>query len=73
VTGNLSEKDDPAYLLIEAATPQEKAAGLHQDCLICGTLLSLLTEDHLQEKIGELTPELLTKLDNCLKAALGLG
>jgi mRNA interferase MazF len=73
VTGNLDEKTDPACLLVEAATPEAKAAGLDRDCLICCTLLSLMSEDRLKETIGTLTAPLLVKLDDCLKAALGIG
>jgi mRNA interferase MazF len=73
VTTNLDEKGDPAYLFVDATTPEARAAGLDQDCLICCTLLSLMSEDRLQEKIGKLSGEMLTKLDSCLKAALGIG
>jgi mRNA interferase MazF len=73
LTTNLDEKDDPAYLLIGASTPTGKAAGLDQDCLVCCTLLSLMSEDRLTEKIGQLPAEKLTELDACLKAALGIG
>ncbi len=72
VTTNLDEKDDPAYLLIEASTPEAKRAGLDQDCLVCCTLLSLMSEDRLKEKIGQLSAEALAQLDKCLKAALGI-
>jgi mRNA interferase MazF len=72
VTTNLDEKDDPACLFVEAGTPQARAAGFDRDCLICCMLLSLMTEDRLREKIGVLIPELLNKLDDCLKAALGI-
>ncbi len=72
VTTNLDEKDDPACLLIEASTPDGKATGLAYDCVACCTLLSLMTEDRLKEKIGRLSAETLTKLDRCLKAALGI-
>jgi mRNA interferase MazF len=73
VTTNLDEKDDPAYLFVKAATPEGKAAGLDRDCLICCTLLSLMTEDRLKEKVGNLSAEMLCELDECLKAALGIG
>ena len=73
VTNNLDEKDDPACLFVEAATPEGKATGLDRDCLICCTLLSLMSEDRLKEKIGKLSAEMLTELDDCLKAALGIG
>ena len=73
ITANLAEKADPACLFIEAGTAEARAAGVDRDCLICCTLLSLMSEERLAEKIGKLTPELLAKLDLCLKAALGIG
>jgi mRNA interferase MazF len=73
VTTNLDDKDDPAYLLMEASTPEAKQAGLDRDCLVCCTMLSLMSEDRLQEKIGKLPVEKLTRLDGCLRAALGIG
>jgi mRNA interferase MazF len=73
VTTNLDEKGDPAYLFVGAATPEAQGTGLDHDCLICCTLLSVMTEDRLTEKIGELPAELLTSLDDCLKVALGVG
>ncbi len=72
VTTNLDEKDDPACLFVEAATPEGKEAGLDRDCLICCTLLSSMTEDRLKEKVGKLSEELLSELDQCLKAALAI-
>jgi mRNA interferase MazF len=73
ITSNLDEKDDPACLFIEASTPEGKAAGVDRDCLICCTLLTLMSEDRLKEKIGSLSTEMLAELDACLKAALGIG
>src|SRR6266436_1023590 len=73
VTTNLDERGDPAYLLIETSTPQGKQAGLDHDCLVSCTMLSLMSEDRLQEKIGKLSTEMLARLDGCLKAALGIG
>jgi mRNA-degrading endonuclease toxin of MazEF toxin-antitoxin module len=72
ITTTLDEKGDPAYLFVDAAAPENKVTGLDRDCLICGPLLNLMTEDRLTEKIGKLPPELLAALDSCLKAALGV-
>jgi mRNA interferase MazF len=72
ITTNLDEKADPAYLFIQAGTPEAIAAGLGRDCLICCTLLSLMSEDRLREKIGHLSATKLSELDDCLKAALGI-
>ena len=73
VTANLDEKGDPAFLFVDAATPDGKAAGVDRDCLICCPLLSLMSEDLLTQKIGKLSAAMLAKLDDCLKAALGIG
>jgi mRNA-degrading endonuclease toxin of MazEF toxin-antitoxin module len=40
---------------------------------ISGYLLTLMSEERLQERIGSLSAETMSKLDVCLKAALGLG
>jgi mRNA interferase MazF len=72
VTANLAEQHDPAFLHVAASTPEAKAAGFDRDCLICCTLLSLMSEDRLTEKIGTLPADTLSRLDDCLKAALGI-
>jgi mRNA-degrading endonuclease toxin of MazEF toxin-antitoxin module len=73
VTTNLDEKDDPACLFIDPSTPAGQATGLDRECLVCCTLLSLMAEDRLKDKIGSLPAELLTQLDACVKAALAIG
>jgi len=60
-------------LFVEASSPEAKAAGLDRDCLICCTLLTLMSEDRLKEKLFSLSAEKLTELNECLKAALGIG
>jgi mRNA interferase MazF len=70
VTSNLAEKDDPACLLIDGS--EASAAGLVQDSLVLGYLLSTMSESLLQEKIGRLSDEAMRKLDECLKAALDI-
>jgi mRNA-degrading endonuclease toxin of MazEF toxin-antitoxin module len=70
LTTNLADKDDPACFLIEAATPEGQAAGIVQDSVFSGYLISLMTEDRLQDVIGKLSDEAMRKVDECLKAAL---
>ena len=72
VTGNLDEKGDPACLFVDSSASEAQAAGLTRDCLISCCLLTLMSEDRLQERIGRLPDEMLARLDDCLKAALGL-
>jgi mRNA-degrading endonuclease toxin of MazEF toxin-antitoxin module len=70
LTTNLDDKDDPACLLIQAASPEGQAAGIIQDSLFSGYLISLMSEDRLQDVIGKLPDEAMRKVDDCLKAAL---
>jgi mRNA interferase MazF len=72
LTSNLAEKDDPACLLIDANTSEGQAAGLAQNSLVLGYMLSVMSESLLQEKIGRLSDEMMRKLDDCLKIALSL-
>ena len=72
LTTNLAEKDDPACFLIEASSSVGRAAGIVQDSVFSGYLLSLMSEDRLTDPIGRLTPEAMRVADECLKAALGL-
>ena len=69
-TTNLDDKDDPACFLITMGTPEGQAAGIIQDSLFSGYLISLMSEERLQEVIGRLSDEAMRKADECLNAAL---
>jgi len=71
VTGNLEGKGDPACLFVDRSTPEAQAAVLTRDCLISCYLLTLMSEDRLQERVGRLPSETMSKLDVCLKTAWG--
>ena len=73
VTTNLADQNDPACLFIAAQSPAGQAAGLNHDSIVCCYLLILMSEERLQNKIGELSPDLLASLDGCLSIALGIG
>jgi mRNA-degrading endonuclease toxin of MazEF toxin-antitoxin module len=73
LTTNLDDKADPACFVIEAATTEGRAAGILQDSLFSGYLISMMSEDRLVDVVGKFSEELLRKADACLKAALGLG
>jgi mRNA interferase MazF len=72
LTTNLNDKNDPACFLIEASSPAGQAAGLVQDCLFSGYLISLMSEDRLHDVIGKLPADAMQVADECLKVALGL-
>ena len=72
VTGNLSDKGDPACYFLDASSPEGKAAGIKLDSLVSCYLLNLINEDRLTEKIGQLPAETMDKISDCLKSALGI-
>ena len=72
VTTNLGAASDPANLLIEVTTPEGQATGLAQDSVVTCLHLVTMTEDRIGKVIGKLSAGLLQKIDDCLKAALGL-
>jgi mRNA interferase MazF len=72
ITSNPTAGGDPAALAIDVSTPEGKATGLAQDSLVVCLQLSTMTDERIGKVIGRLSPTLMAKLDDCLKAALQL-
>ncbi len=72
VTTNARWMADPACLPIDVSTPEGKATGLDRDAAVSCLHLAMMSEDRLGTPIGALSPALLSRLDACLKMALGL-
>lgn len=72
VTSNLSMASDPACLLVEVGTPDGQATGLLRDSVVSALVLVTVYADAVDQTLGRLSPALLTRLDGCLRAALGL-
>lgn len=72
VTKNLTMKDDPACLFIDVTTPDGQATGLLVDSVISGLVLDTVYADTIDQTLGALSAPLLQRLDDCLKAALGV-
>lgn len=71
ITSNLTLANDPACLFIDVTTAEGQATGLTHDsvvsCLVFTTILAAVAQP-----LGSLSPALVQKLDDCLKAALAL-
>jgi mRNA interferase MazF len=63
---------EPTQLLIELAAPGGKRTGLRQDSVINCVNLLTVEQNKVIATIGDLSPAQLTKIDVCLKLALGL-
>ena len=73
ITSNLARKSDVAHFFIEAQSPVGKLAGLNQDSLVSCLNLAVMLKNDLGRKIGELSIESMRQIDDCLKAAMGIG
>jgi mRNA interferase MazF len=72
VTKNLTMAGDAACLLIEVSTPEGKATGLVRDSVVSCLVLVTVYADAIAQVLGPLSPAMKQRLDDCLKAALGL-
>jgi mRNA-degrading endonuclease toxin of MazEF toxin-antitoxin module len=72
VTSNPRWLADPACLTIDISTPEGQATGLHKNGVVSCLHLVTMSMDRLDPAIGALSPQLLQKLDGCMKVALGL-
>ena len=71
ITGNLAMVADPACLYIDAGTPEGAGTGVVKNSLVSCLLLVTISADACTT-LGVISPPLMQKLDDCLKAALGL-
>jgi mRNA-degrading endonuclease toxin of MazEF toxin-antitoxin module len=72
VTKNLTMASDPACLFIDVNTPEGKATGLVRDSLVSCLVLVTVYRDTVAQVMGSLSVAMRRKLNDCLKAALGL-
>jgi mRNA-degrading endonuclease toxin of MazEF toxin-antitoxin module len=72
VTKNLSMASDAACLFIDVTTPEGQATGLLRDSVVSCLLLATIDAGRVDQVIGTLSDGLKQKLNDCLKAALGL-
>jgi mRNA interferase MazF len=72
ITSNLKRANEPTHLLIEVATPEGASAGLLHDSLVSCINLATIREDRIDKVIGFLSAPTMQKVNDCLKAALGL-
>jgi mRNA interferase MazF len=72
ITTNLTPAKDPAFVLIDVATPDGKATGLAQNSLVSGLFLATIYSDRIERVLGKLSSGLMQKVNTCLKVALEL-
>ena len=72
VTKNLTMAGDPACLFIDMSTSEGQATGLIRDSVVSCLVLVTVYTDTVAQVLGSLSAAMTQKLNDCLKAALGL-
>jgi mRNA-degrading endonuclease toxin of MazEF toxin-antitoxin module len=72
VTKNLAMASDPACLFIDVNGPEGQATGLRRDSVLSCLLLATIDGDRVDKVLGTLSAAMRNKLNDCLKAALGI-
>jgi mRNA interferase MazF len=73
ITGNVNfAQSEAAQLLIDPATPEGKSSGLNYMSAAKFNNLYTIDQRHILATIGSLSPSLMSRMDACLKAALGI-
>lgn len=72
ITGNVKNAGDRAHHLIEVSTPDGQRSGLRKDSVVSCINLAVLPPRSVDRKIGELSAATMQRIDECLKAALGI-
>ena len=72
VTKNVAMKDDAACLFIDVNTAEGQATGLLVNSVVSSLVLDTVYADTVAQVLGNLSPALLQKFDDCLKVGLGL-
>ena len=72
ITTNMRHVNDPTHLLIPWGTPEGQQAGLIHDSVVSCNNLATVHEERIHRVIGHLPDAMMSRIDECLKAALGL-
>jgi mRNA interferase MazF len=72
ITGQTRRAPEPTQLLIDISNPDGSRSGLHKNSAVNCVNLFTLEQAKVRQTIGHLAPQLMQRVDDCLKAALGL-
>jgi len=72
ITKNFALVSEPACLFIDVNTTDGKATGLIHDSVVSCLLLATVDVDKVAQVLGSLSMAMKQKLNDCLKAGLGI-
>jgi mRNA interferase MazF len=72
ITSNLRHGGDATHVLIDPASPEGDGSGLQGPSLVACLNLFTIHQSAVQRTLGRLSPAAMQKVNECLKAGLGL-
>ena len=72
ITSNLSHVNQPHQLLIDVATADGASSGLLMNSAVRCERLHTVPQSDVQKVIGHLSDSLIARVNECLKASLGM-
>ena len=72
ITSNLRRRGDRAHYFIDVSSALGKLTGLNQNSLVSCLNLAVVPTGDVRARIGELSPQTMQGIDECLKAAFGI-
>ena len=72
ITGNVQRASEPTQVLIDVATSEGKQSGLQFDSAVNCVNLVTLDKNNVLRRIGRLPDPIMKKVNDALKAALGI-
>jgi mRNA interferase MazF len=72
ITSTLRRTGEKSHVLVAAATPEGRQAGLLHDSVISCNNLATIEQALVAKLIGSLTDPLMQQVNDCLKAALAI-
>jgi mRNA interferase MazF len=72
ITSNTTRVREATQLLIDLSTPDGAGSGVLHNSAVRGERLHFIPQTDVRRVIGRLSPPLMLKVNNCLKAALEL-
>lgn len=72
VTTTTHRSDEPTQLLIDPLSPMGRSSGLKLPSVVSCENLLTIEQSLIVRKLGALPPSLMSQVDDCLRAAIGL-
>lgn len=72
ITTTVHRREEPTQLLLDIGSAEGQAAGLRHSSVVSCENLTTVAQSLVRRRLGQLPNDAMERIDQCLKAALGL-